>query len=221
MDPTVIVFSDVLVHLTPVGQPLEAGDAEQIAALCDQDIALVVCSERNAGEVKRIQSVLGLSQPIICDGGDTVVVPRGYGASSDRYRREERIIRCRPHDETDGTSGAMAASCYQRGVAVIVGLFGRGGSDVATLGLTDPTRPDNLVPLVDQTIFVGADDGARGALQVADWVAAISDAADQLRSTRRKSPPAPRPWLASVQVQVRPPAARSGSYRFVQGARPN
>src|SRR4051812_10589710 len=96
MESTVIVFSDVLVQLTRGGKPLEPGDADQIAALGEQGIAVVVCSEQTAGEVKRIQSMLGLSQPIICDGGETVVVPRGCGASGDRYRREERIIRCRP-----------------------------------------------------------------------------------------------------------------------------
>jgi hypothetical protein len=225
MDSTVIVFSDVLVHLTRVGQPLEPGDADQIAALCEQGIALVVCSDQNAGEVKRIQSMLGLSQPIICDGGETVIVPRGCGASGDRYQREERIIRCRPQsspqENGDITSGSVAASCYQRGVAVIVGLFGRSGKQVATLGLTDPTRADNLLPLVDQTIFVGADDGARGALKVADWVAAISDAAEHLRSARRKSLPGSRSWLPSPRPQVRSAGGRDESYRIAQDARLN
>jgi hypothetical protein len=221
MKSTVIVFSDVLVHLTPVGQPLDPGDADQVAALCEQGIALVVCSDQAAGEAKRIQKALGLSQPIICDGGDTVIVPRGCGASGDQYRREERIIRCRPRqgarEGADVADGEMSASCYERGVAVIVGLFGRQDTQVVTLGLTDPTRPDNLFPLVDQTIFVGADDGARGTLQVADWVAAISDAAEHLRSARTRSFALPRPWLASSPPQFRPAAGRGG-YRLAPGS---
>jgi hypothetical protein len=220
MKSTVIVFSDVLVHLTPVGRPLEPADADQIAALCEQGIALVVCSDQTAGEARRIQNALGLSQPIICDGGDTVIVPRGCGASGDLYRREERIIRCRPRqgprEGSDVIDGEVSASCYERGVAVIVGLFGRTDTQVVTLGLTDPTRPDNLFPLVDQTIFVGAQ-GARGALQVADWVAAISDAAEQLRSARRGSPALPRPWLASSPPQFRPAAGRGG-FRLAPGS---
>jgi hypothetical protein len=223
MESTVIVFSDVLLQLTRDGKPLAPGDADQIAALCQQGIALVVCSEQTAGEVKRIQTVLGLSQPLICDGGETVIVPRGCGASGDR-RREERVIRCQPLGpcpDTDATGG-RSASRYQRGVDVIVGLFGRNNAPVMTLGLTDPTKPDNLFTLVDQTIFVGADDGGRGALEVADWVAAIADGAEHLRSARRRSHPAPRPWLASPQPPFRATAGRVGSYRLSQGsARPN
>jgi hypothetical protein len=226
MESTVIVFSDVLLHLTRVGQPLEPGDADQIAALCKQDIALVVCSEQSAGEVKRIQNVLGLLQPMICDGGETVVVPQGCGASGDGYPYEERVIRCRPltgaHEKTDGAGATGDASRYQRGVAVIVGLFGRAETPVMTLALTDPTRPDNLLALVDHTIFVGADDGARGALQVADWVAAIADVAEQLRSERRRLAQVSRRWLASPQAPFRPSVSRIGGYRFAPGgARPN
>jgi hypothetical protein len=220
MDSTVIVFSDVVVQLTRGGKPLEPGDVAQIATLGEQGIALVLCSDQTASEVKHIQNMLGLSQPIICDGGETVVVPRGCGAPGDRYRREERIIRCRPQHgprEDADTAGARAASCYQRGVAVIVGLFG-GEAPVFTLGVTDPTRPNNLLPLVDQTIFVGAED-ARGALEVADWVAAIADAADQLRSARRRSTAAAHPWRTTPQPQF---SYSFGGQRLSPGgARPN
>jgi hypothetical protein len=220
MESTVIVFSDVLLQLTRAGKPLEPADADQIAALCQQGIALVVCSEQAAGEVKRIQTALGLSQPMICDGGETVIVPRDCGAPGDRSRQEDRIIRCEPFDPCAETAGT-GASRYQRGVDVIVKLFGR-DRPVMTLGLTDPTKPDNLLPLVDQTIFVGAEDGGRGALEVADWVAAITDAAEHLRSARRRSLPTPLPWRSSPQAQLRPTAGRAGSYRLSQaGARPN
>jgi hypothetical protein len=221
MKSTVIVFSDVLVHLTPVGKPLDPGDTDLIAALGEQGIALVVCSDQTVGQAKRIQNALGLSQPIICDGGETVIVPRGCVAAGDQYRREERIIRCHPQrgprKGADRADGEMSASCYERGVAVIAGLFARQDTQVVTLGLTDPTRPDNLFPLVDQTIFVGADDGVRGALQVADWVSAISDAAEQLRSVRTGTSAIPRPWLASSSPRLTPPG-RIGGYH---GARPN
>jgi hypothetical protein len=222
MKSTVIVFSDVLVHLTPFGKPLEPGDTDLIAALCEQGIALVVCSDQAASEAKRIQNALGLAQPIICDGGETVIVPGGCGAAGDQYRREEHIIRCRPQrsprEGADRADGEVSASCYERGVAVIVGLFARSDTQVVTLGLTDPTKPDNLFPLVDQTIFVGADDGARGTLQVADWVSAISDAAEQLRSARTATFAVPRPWLASSSPRFMPTARRVGGY---YGARVN
>jgi hypothetical protein len=180
-EPLVIVFSDVLSSLAPVDLPLSGHNARRVAALGERGVALVICSPDSPADVKRIQTQLGLAQPSVCDGGDTVVLPESRRVSD---RREERVIRCEPL--------ATSPCRYARGISMIREMFDRGGAPVLTVGLTDPTKPDNLASVVDRTIFVGSDDASQGGVHVADWVAAIVDVSDQLRqrAARLPGPPA-------------------------------
>jgi mannosyl-3-phosphoglycerate phosphatase len=87
-------------------------------------------------------------------------------------------LRCRPVHSFDHV-GAHADS--SAGVSLLRNLYRRAWGDVTTLGITDPTADDTLVPLVDYSVIVPRDDVARGAVDVADWAEAIADVVSDLR----------------------------------------
>jgi hypothetical protein len=87
-----------------------------------------------------------------------------------------------------GTATPAQASGYSDSVNCMRQLLARGDAPLLTAGLTDPTKPRNLLALVDRSICVSRDDARAAGLRVSDWVAAIADLAEQMRS---KSVPPP------------------------------
>ena len=60
---------------------------------------------------------------------------------------------------------------------------------MTTVGLTQPTNEDSLLPLVDHSITVAAEHTAAGApavIDVVDWAAAIVDTVHELHRNRRQ-----------------------------------
>ena len=75
------------------------------------------------------------------------------------------------------------------GVNLLNSLYRRSGAVVTTVGLTQTTNEDSLLPLVDHSITVAAEQTAAGApavIDVVDWAAAIVDTVHELRRNRRQ-----------------------------------